>query len=455
MSSPILVTPAAKLLQPKPAAPATPSDKSSFSRAVDGAERRAEAKPASNEPPAREPEAPQQAKAPAKPATKADDKAPEQDAPQAKASDKPAQPAQDGATAQAPVDVQVMVAVASQIVVPAAQPNGQAVAQPAAQTAAQSASEIAAAAAIAPAATTAQAAVASAVATAPAAQQAADKTDAKAQAATPTSGMVATVPTEGQAAIAPTVQPEAGNQQETSQDTKDQAQKAPKPPVAPVAAQQVHQSVESLRAADKVATLVTAHEPAAMAAKGPIVAAPEPAKEAAVAALATEVAKQSDDVQPTAPAVQPWQLPHAVGGAEAQAPAPQAQVITDGAPTGEAMPMREAMHVPFAQAAKDGKPSELRLQLSPEHLGRMEIRVMSHEGSLSAQIRVDHAQARDMMNVQLAELRQSLADQGIKIDKLEVSVGQDRRQDPSFSFGGNMQQQSGQQQQQAHQAPTH
>lgn len=430
MSLPILVTPAAKPLLSKPAAPATPSDKPSFSQAFGAAERRVDQpKPAAAEP---EPGKPVVADKPA------------EEAPEAKVAEQTERTAGEQPAEQAPVDLQMMVAVASQIALPVVQ----AIAQPTPQVAdlnATAAPVVETVAAAPVQAAPLQSAVQQVVA-----EQVKAPDAAKVQDAVLPQNAVAAQPTEGQAAIAPPVQSETGEEHEPSQDPNARPEKGPKPPVMPVASQQVPQSLESLRAVEKVSTLVNA-APEAPVAKAPVVEGARPAHDAATAALMAEAVQDGDKAQPVAEPLRPWQLPHAVGGAEVQAP--QAQVLEEGAPAGEAMPMREAMRMPFTQAAKEpGKPSELRLQLTPEHLGRMEIRVMSHEGTLSAQIRVDHTQAREMMQVQLAELRQSLADQGIKIDRLEVSVGQDKpRGEQSFAFGGNLNQQAGQQQQQAHQ----
>ncbi len=430
MSLPILVTPAAKPLPSKPTTSATPSDKPSFSQAIGNAERRTETKPVASDKDVEVKSTPDKALETAPEAPVAEEQAPV-----------------ETPVAQDPVDLQMMVAVASQVALPVIQ----AVVQPVQQvvevsTAAAPVVETAAQAPVqtAPTHSNTQQAVAEQVKTPDVA--------AKAPVAMPTQGDAQAKPVDAQVAIAPAVQPETGDQQGESQDSQPQADKGLKAPVMPVATQQVPQSIESLRASEKVSTLVNAAPEAAIA-KAPVADAAKPAQDIATAALMTEAMQETETAQPAGETVRPWQLPHAVGSAEVQAP--QAQVIEEGAPTGEPMPMREAMRTTFTQAAKEpGKMSELRLQLTPEHLGRMEIRVMSHEGNLSAQIRVDHAQARDMMQVQIAELRQSLADQGIKIDRLEVSVGQDKPREQSFAFGGNLQQQTGQQQQQAHQPST-
>lgn len=246
------------------------------------------------------------------------------------------------------------------------------------------------------------------------------------------------------------VEPAKQSQQESNPDgpsegQSEAARQAPKPPVSPVASQSAPQSVASLRAAAQMTSLRPENrmEPAESRFSEP---APESAP--AVSAESLEPTAGTPEIE-----VHPWELPQGVQKAET----PTARPLEHGVPRGEALPMREAMKTPFLEAAKHpGKPAEIRLELAPEHLGRMEIRVMAHEGTVSAQIKVDHAGTRELMQVQLAELRTSLADQGIKIDKLEVNVGQDqRRSAPDFDMGQSFQQAPGQgHQQQPHATPT-
>ncbi len=174
------------------------------------------------------------------------------------------------------------------------------------------------------------------------------------------------------------------------------------------------------------------------------------------ATIATEPQATSSDkltsetAEPAAKKIEvhPWELPQPLH----QVAPPMARPLDQGTPTEEALPLKEAMKAPFTEAIKQpGKPAELRLQLSPENLGHMEIRVMAHEGTVSAEIRVDHPQAHDLLQAQLADLHQSLADQGIKIDKLEVNVGQDRRQGGQSSGMSSGSQMSGGFQQNTHQ----
>ncbi|MBO9540980.1 flagellar hook-length control protein FliK [bacterium] len=269
------------------------------------------------------------------------------------------------------------------------------------------------------------------------------------------------------AAVAPATELEATVVEalpEEAADAEEQpaSEQKPRVPVAPVARQHVSESLETVKATMTLtghdAPLNRRHLEAALRreAQAPVVdakaAAPEALPKAAEAQAPVTTTASPAQATAVPEAARPWELHHPIQAAEAVQP--QARVIEGDAPRSETLPMREALKTPFEQAAREpGKPSELRLQLSPEHLGRMQIRVVSHQGTLSASIRVEHSATRDMMQVQMAELRQTLADQGIKIDRLEVNVGQDqRRPDQGFDLAGGWQQQAQQQSQQDGQA---
>ncbi len=68
--------------------------------------------------------------------------------------------------------------------------------------------------------------------------------------------------------------------------------------------------------------------------------------------------------------------------------------------------------------------SEARLQLFPEQLGSVDVKITMQNGVLTAIFHTDTAMAKDMLENQMAQLRASLQSQGINVDKLEVSHGQ-------------------------------
>jgi flagellar hook-length control protein FliK len=65
--------------------------------------------------------------------------------------------------------------------------------------------------------------------------------------------------------------------------------------------------------------------------------------------------------------------------------------------------------------------SEARLTLMPEHLGQVDVRISMQNGQLTAQFVTDNAAAREMLENQLAVLRNSLQSQGLQVEKLEVT----------------------------------
>ena len=68
--------------------------------------------------------------------------------------------------------------------------------------------------------------------------------------------------------------------------------------------------------------------------------------------------------------------------------------------------------------------SAVRLSLYPESLGQVDVRMTSHNGVLTAHLVVDTWVAKELLEGQLEHLRQALQQQGLQVDKLEVSVGQ-------------------------------
>ncbi|HBN07116.1 MAG TPA: hypothetical protein DD435_00205, partial [Cyanobacteria bacterium UBA8530] len=72
--------------------------------------------------------------------------------------------------------------------------------------------------------------------------------------------------------------------------------------------------------------------------------------------------------------------------------------------------------------------TEIRIQLDPEHLGGMTLKVVSQNGIVTATIHADNPQTKDLIEGQLAGLRQQFSEQGIKFDRVEV----DTRNDPGF-----------------------
>jgi flagellar hook-length control protein FliK len=83
---------------------------------------------------------------------------------------------------------------------------------------------------------------------------------------------------------------------------------------------------------------------------------------------------------------------------------------------------------------KVGHQNSVKLQLMPEHLGKMEIRVVSHNGVISAQLSADSQSSKAMLESQVANLQASFAEMGLKVDKVEVTLSSANL---NFAGGGN------------------
>ena len=78
---------------------------------------------------------------------------------------------------------------------------------------------------------------------------------------------------------------------------------------------------------------------------------------------------------------------------------------------------------------------EMSIQLSPEHLGNVRVSLEMKDGNLAARISVENDAVRQQVEAGLAVLRDSLENQGIKLQGLEVSV--DQRQSSLFNPDGS------------------
>ena len=79
--------------------------------------------------------------------------------------------------------------------------------------------------------------------------------------------------------------------------------------------------------------------------------------------------------------------------------------------------------------------SEVEMQLNPESLGSLHIHLSSKQGNVTAQFTVQNELVKAALAVQLIQLKENFAEQGIKVDAVEVTV-------ESHAFNQNMQQSS-------------
>jgi flagellar hook-length control protein FliK len=84
--------------------------------------------------------------------------------------------------------------------------------------------------------------------------------------------------------------------------------------------------------------------------------------------------------------------------------------------------------------------SEAKLNLFPENLGHVSVKIAVHQGQMIAQFAADTAAGKQMLEAQLPQLRQMLQNQGLQVEKLEVtqqqamqsSMFQDQRNGQAF-----------------------
>jgi len=86
--------------------------------------------------------------------------------------------------------------------------------------------------------------------------------------------------------------------------------------------------------------------------------------------------------------------------------------------------------------------TEAKLQLTPEHLGKVDVKISMQNGIMTAIFQAETAMGKDALENQMAQLRASLASQGITVDKIEVSqasfatqLSQQQKQQQQFSNG--------------------
>jgi flagellar hook-length control protein FliK len=108
----------------------------------------------------------------------------------------------------------------------------------------------------------------------------------------------------------------------------------------------------------------------------------------------------------------------------------QPQIARAEGPTPQAAPVRTGVASLVRDIADQagvligqGK-SDFQIQLRPESLGRLQIRMTMEAGEVSVQMRAESAQAKSAIESNLAQLKQSFQEQGIRVDRFEVVVAQ-------------------------------
>ncbi|HPQ53357.1 MAG TPA: flagellar hook-length control protein FliK, partial [Spirochaetota bacterium] len=77
---------------------------------------------------------------------------------------------------------------------------------------------------------------------------------------------------------------------------------------------------------------------------------------------------------------------------------------------------------------KDGKNGHFTMQLFPESMGRVNVRLGLEDGIIHGRFLVDSHEARDQMLENLGALRQKMAEAGIEVGEFQVNVRQQQEQ---------------------------
>ncbi len=79
---------------------------------------------------------------------------------------------------------------------------------------------------------------------------------------------------------------------------------------------------------------------------------------------------------------------------------------------------------------------QLTIDLTPEHLGAVQVRLHLREGELNGMIRAESPEAAKAISEQLAQLRQALEQQGLKVASLDVQTGPSSQQPQGDPWSG-------------------
>ncbi|AFS78606.1 flagellar hook-length control protein FliK [Gottschalkia acidurici 9a] len=85
------------------------------------------------------------------------------------------------------------------------------------------------------------------------------------------------------------------------------------------------------------------------------------------------------------------------------------------------------------KADYDNEINEIKIKLSPEHLGNLTIKVTLERGIVTARALVENLNVKQMLESNVSELKDSLKEQGINFESIDVSVGQDSEYDQGNS----------------------
>lgn len=98
----------------------------------------------------------------------------------------------------------------------------------------------------------------------------------------------------------------------------------------------------------------------------------------------------------------------------------------------------------YTKVLVSGETTSFEMQLNPENLGKIYVHVSEKAGSITAQITATNENVREALQAQVADLKVSLNQQGIKVEAVEVTV-------ESHEFEQNLEENAGREQGKAEQ----
>ena len=96
------------------------------------------------------------------------------------------------------------------------------------------------------------------------------------------------------------------------------------------------------------------------------------------------------------------------------------------------------------QADREGQ-SQIRIHLSPEDLGGINVRLVSHDGGMTLQIAADRHETGSLIASGLHELKSAMSDRGISLDHAEVQLTNDGGFSSGYSGSGGQREAASQQ----------
>lgn len=100
--------------------------------------------------------------------------------------------------------------------------------------------------------------------------------------------------------------------------------------------------------------------------------------------------------------------------------------------------------VEYSRVTLAGTQTTMEMELNPANLGKLFVEITSKNGVVSAHIEAQNAVVKEALEAQVAELRQNMNQAGVKVDAVEVTVG-------NHEFERNLEQNAKQEEQMAEQ----